>query len=61
MPKPNLNFELVKNEGQKNEQVLCVSADRFFLSELKAECIKNRIVENYHVRPQAVKRNLIPD
>jgi wobble nucleotide-excising tRNase len=58
MTKPNPYYELVKNEGRKKEQILCISSDRYFLNELKVECIKNRILEIYHVRPQAVKTNL---
>jgi hypothetical protein len=49
----NLNpeFELVKNEGKANELILCSSANRVLLIDLKNELIKLHNRNKYIVRP----------
>ncbi len=55
MQTANKYFELVKNEGRKNELVLLTSENRYLLSFLKEECKKyTRSRDRYAVRPQLV-------
>lgn len=49
------NFELVKNEGSSKELVLCTSADKYKLIELKNELIKQHNHNRYSVRPEVRK------
>lgn len=54
----NSKFELVRNEGSTKENVLCKSADRIKLIELKNELIKLHNRNRYIVRPEVRKINL---
>ena len=55
MQTANRNFELVKNEGRKNELVLLASGNRYLLSLLKEECKRHtNSKERFIVRPQVI-------
>ncbi|MBE2217969.1 MAG: hypothetical protein IAE90_07200 [Ignavibacteria bacterium] len=55
MQTANRQFELVKNEGRKNELVLLASGNRYLLSLLKEECKRHtNKKERFVVRPQLV-------
>ncbi len=51
----NNKFELVRNEGRKNEVILCTSGDNIKLIDLKNELIKLHNRNKYIVRPQLIK------
>lgn len=54
MPK-NDHYELVKNPGRKDEEIICTSKDRYYLSELRHKYWLEDRKTKFEIRPEVVK------